>query len=431
MTAHLRRRAALGLAAALAFASSTLTPARGATSALSLPSVKHVFVIVLENKDFDKTFGSASPAPYLSKTLPSQGQLLTQYYGIGHVSLDNYIAMISGQAPNAATQGDCIVYQDFAPPIAVIDANGQAIGQGCVLPATVSTLANQLDASGRSWRGYMEDMKTPCRHPALNTQDTTQSAKVGDQYATRHNPFMYFHSIIDDNASCQRKVVDLAQLPTDLASVDTTPNFSFITPDLCHDGHDAPCVDQQPGGLVSSDAFLRDLVPKILDSPAYKQDGLLLIAFDEAEVGNPASATACCGETPGPNSAMPGIDGPGGGRVGGVVLSQFTAPGTINDTPYNHYSLLRSLEDMFGVPHLGFAAASGLRAFGPDVFNAATQTTSTPATTPPGAASGSSLPRTGGSSPAAWAAAAILFTLAGARVRRRGGTLNRAPRRYG
>jgi hypothetical protein len=129
-------------------------------------------------------------------------------------------------------------------------------------------------------------------------------------------------------------------------------------------------VDNEPGGLESADAFLQEWVPRITSSAAFQQDGLLLIMFDEAETGGPSSADACCGEVPGPNSPLPGISGPGGGRVGAVVLSPYTAAGTTNDTPYNHYALLRSLEDMFGLDHLGFAAASDLRAFGPDVFNA-------------------------------------------------------------
>src|SRR5260370_1581303 len=100
-------------------------------------------------------------------------------------------------------------------------------------------------------------------------------------------------------------------------------------------------------------------------SPAYQQDGLLLILFDEAEF---IGTTACCNEVPGPNSPLPGSAGPGGGRVGAVVLSKFVRAGTVVTTPYNHYSLLRTLEDLFGLDHLGFAGQSGLDAFGLDVF---------------------------------------------------------------
>src|SRR5207253_10184631 len=131
---------------------------------------------------------------------------------------------------------------------------------GCVYPKTVKTLVNQLAAKGLTWKGYMQDMgNTPsrepatCAHPAPLTADGTQSATKKDNYATRHNPFMYFHSVIDNKANCNAHVVPLTPLTNDLASVATTPNFSFITPSLCDDGHDAPCADGRPGGLVSAD----------------------------------------------------------------------------------------------------------------------------------------------------------------------------------
>src|SRR5205814_5768954 len=135
-----------------------------------------------------------------------------------------------------------------------------------------------------------------------------QSAKVGDQYAARHNPFVYFHSLIDDDARCQSHVVDLSQLDKDLARPKTTPQFSFITPNLCHDGHDSPCVDGQPGGLVSADAFLQAWVPRIESSPAYAEGGMIVITFDEAESSD---ASACCNEQPGPNTTNPGGLTPG------------------------------------------------------------------------------------------------------------------------
>jgi hypothetical protein len=297
----------------------------------------------------------------------------------------------------------------------VIDANGQAVGQGCVFPPAVTTVADQLTTAGLTWRGYMEDMGTPCRHPAVGAQDDTQQAEVGDQYAARHNPFMYFHSIIDDNASCQQHVVDLSALTADLADASTTANLSFITPNLCHDGHDSPCVDAQPGGLVSADAFLQEWVPKILDSPAFKADGLLVVTSDEGELGNPSSATACCGEVAGPNSPLPGVDGPGGGRVGAVVLSPLTAPGSVNDTAYNHYALLRTIEDAFGLDHLGFAGSSTLPAFGADVFNAGVAEAASSAT----GAGTHSLPATGHASPLLEMALVVVAALGLLRLRRR------------
>jgi phosphatidylinositol-3-phosphatase len=206
-------------------------------------------------------------------------------------------------------QSDCQVYSQFAGTGTV--APGQAVGSGCVFPTSVPNLTDQLQAQNLSWKGYMEDMGTPCRHPALDTTDPTQKATIDDQYAVRHNPFMYFSSIIN-SPSCGQHVVDLTQLTTDLASTTTTPNLSYITPNLCHDGHDSPCVDGQPSGLASVDDWMRTWVPKILNSPAYKADGV-----------------------PRPTT----------------------------------YSLLASIEDIFRLPYLGYAQTPGLNRFGLDVYN--------------------------------------------------------------
>jgi hypothetical protein len=231
-------------------------------------------------------------------------------------------------------------------------------------------VADQLTAAGLTWGGYMEDMgntttddKT-CRHPALNSPDATQHATATDQYAARHNPFVYFHSIID-SPDCHERDVPLDRLQTDLQSATTTPNLTFITPDLCSDGHDEPCADGRPGGYASIDAFLAEWVPRIEDSPAYQQDGALIVTFDESESG----AEGCCVEDH-PNTPNAGgqTPGPGGGRTGTVVISRFVKPGTKTDTPYNHYSFLRTIEDIFGLSPLGYAKKS--TAFGSDVFNA-------------------------------------------------------------
>jgi hypothetical protein len=343
------------------------SPAR-ASAAPSLPPIGHVFVINLENKGYATTFGPGSAAPYLAQTLTSHGALLSQYYGIGHESADNYIAQISGQEPNLTTQTDCLLYLDF---VQLATIGGQAIGQGCVYPAGVQTVANQLAAKGLTWKAYMEDMGTipsresaTCGHPALNSADGTQTAVVGDQYATRHDPFVYFHSIIDTPA-CNADVVPLSRLPADLSSAATTANLSYITPNLCNDGHDSPCVDGRPGGLVSANAWLQAWVPKILASPAYQADGMLVVTFDESD-GPQSDSSACCGEGPGLNSPLPGITGLGGGRVGAVVLSRWVQPGSSSSVPYNHYSLLASIEQVFGVGRLGAAATASV--FGSDVF---------------------------------------------------------------
>src|ERR1041385_853436 len=120
-------------------------------------SIGHVFVIVLENEDFASTFpASDPPSPELAINLTAQGRFLPQYYGIGHASLDNYIAMVSGQAPNPVTQADCAYYAEFLGSAGGPD--GQAIGHGCVYPAAVLTIGDQLTAANHTWRAYAEDM---------------------------------------------------------------------------------------------------------------------------------------------------------------------------------------------------------------------------------------------------------------------------------
>jgi phosphatidylinositol-3-phosphatase len=323
--------------------------------------------------------------------------VLTKYYGIGHESNPNYVAMISGQAPNPTNQSDCEDYVDFEPSPAVFDprGNGQAVGQGCVYPANVPTLADQLSAKHVTWHGYMGDMgndltRDPdrCGQPASSfgtgMQDGTQSASATDQYAARHNPFVYFHSVID-SGSCERNVVPLTHLENDLTRISTTPQLSFIVPNLCDDGHDAPCTGKDArgkntGGLASVDDFLSVYVPKIEASPAFQRDGLLLVLADESDNAS-MDATSCCGESPGPNSPFPGIfvesgNGQGGGLIGALAIGRCVRAGATDATPYNHYSLLRSLEDLYGVTtggsdnkgHLGMAGAAGLASFGPDLF---------------------------------------------------------------
>lgn len=350
-------------------------PGNGGGGGGTATKVGHVFVIVLENNDYEDSFAADSLAPYLAQTLPAQGALLQNYYGIGHVSLDNYIAMVSGQGPNFATQSDCLIFLEFLPPVILLGPDGQAIGHGCVYPTSVPNLMDQLEAKGLTWKGYMEDMgfdpsrePATCAHPAVNAQDNTESAAEDDQYATRHNPFVDFHSVIDDQAKCDANVVNLNNIHADLASVTTTANYVFITPNLCHDGHDAPCVNGEPGGLESINAFLQTYVPIILASPAYQQDGLLIITFDESE-GPQSDSSGCCGAGPTPVTPLPGVTGVGGGRVGAVLLSQFIQPGTISTADYNHYSMLRSVEDLFGLPRLGYAGASAVTSFGADVYS--------------------------------------------------------------
>src|SRR5436305_10650356 len=154
-------------------------PAAAATG--TLPPVRHVWVLELENTEYTALFGVPGGLPagaerYLTQTLPSEGALLPYYFGVGHNSLDNYIAEISGQAPSAQSQQDCVQYTPIAPT--TVDVHGQVVGQGCEYPdqptAAALTLGDQLSAAGLSWKGYMQDMgnnlpgdgATACAHPA-------------------------------------------------------------------------------------------------------------------------------------------------------------------------------------------------------------------------------------------------------------------------
>ncbi len=203
-----RRTAASGVLTA----KSTATPA-------AATKITHIFLIMLENEDFTSSWGPSSPAKYLNGTLRPKGALLTQYFAIGHVSLDNYIAQISGQSPNHDTNTDCVNYVNFVST--GTGAYGQALGQGCVYPASVKTIGNQLDAKGLTWKAYEEDIANSttepktCRHPPIGAADPTIVATKTDMYATRHDPWVYFHSIIDTPA-CKTEVVGLNVLTTDL-----------------------------------------------------------------------------------------------------------------------------------------------------------------------------------------------------------------------
>jgi len=339
-------------------------------AAHAMPPIKHVFTIVLENENADTTFGPSSGAPFLAGPLKAAGAFVPNYFGIGHASLDNYVALASGQAPNPATQADCPIFADFIGSFTPGSSGGQAVGAGCVYPAGVQTIGSQLQAKGLTWRSYGEDMgnsppaPAACRHPDVNGQDSTQAQRPNDAFAGRHVPFIYFHSVIDDASNCAAHVVDLKALPADLSTATGTPNYVFITPNLCHDGHDSTCQQREKGGLPGIDEFLSTWIPRITGSPAYRDGGLINIIFDESG----SDDAACCAEMPGPDSPLPGQGGPGGGRTGAVLISPFIAPGTVVSTAYNHYSLLRTEEDIFGLSHLGFAGADGLTTFGSDVF---------------------------------------------------------------
>ncbi len=307
--------------------------------------VGHVFVIALSTTSYDAAFGPGSVAHYLNGTLRRQGTLLGGYETLGGSELPDYLAMISGQAPNADTTAGCSSYTEF-PAGAKPAGDGQVPGTGCVYPNTVLTIGDQATASGRTWKAYIGDMgQTSCVHPNSGAPDDTPLPGAGADYDTRHNPFIYFHSLLD-LGGCASDDVSLNLLPGDLHTATRTPSYAFIAPQACLDASAQPCPNGQPAGLAGEDAFLRRWVPRILRSTAYRRDGLLIVAFALA-----SSDAAGAGSSPGTAAANPEPPAPSGA----LVLSPHTPHGKIISETYNAYSLLRSVEDLLGYKPLARA----------------------------------------------------------------------------
>ncbi len=408
-----------GLLAALGLAACALLPLAGPARAAEdpLPPVKHIWTITLENSEFLTNFGvGQATAPYLARTLPSLGALVQGYYGTGHNSLDNYISQTSGQGANANTKADCENGSVLGGDQGVtFDADGQAIAGagggaalGCTFPASVKSLADQLDEHGVTWKGYMEDAAATSSGGRVSCAPDT--AGNGPLYARKHDPFVYYHSLTDrPNGFCEAHDVPLGTvsgapsanaketlasgpLLQDLASEATTPAYSYLTPNLCNDAHDYVTCPDKMGGLQDASNWLQAIVPAILNSPAYKDGGLLIVTLDEGA----GDALACCNEPRGPNLAttedngsyVPGARTPatqGGGNIGTVLISPFIKPGTLDTTgQYNQYSYLRSMEDLLhlgptatipgsdGLGHLGYAGrnagAAPVSHYGRDIF---------------------------------------------------------------
>jgi hypothetical protein len=349
-----------------------------AAPATKLPPIKHVFLIALSNEPYASVFGPASGAHYLAGTLERRGELLVRYDAVAHEELADGVALVSGQGPTAQTAANCADYADLSP--ATTAAEEQVLGSGCVYPRSTETLAGQLAAGHLTWRAYVEGIDEAggssgaCSHPALGQPDPTaeHTASTGP-YATFRNPFLYFHSIIDSPA-CAADDVGLGQLGADLASAKRTPSFSYIVPDRCHDGNPTPCSPGAPAGMGPADAFLARVAPQILGSKAYADGGLIVITVDEApSSGEFADSSSCCGQPRFPNlaSAPTGLSPRGGGTVGALLLSRYVKGGTTSQEQFNHFSLLRSIEDLFSLRHLGYAALPAVKAFPPSLFTAA------------------------------------------------------------
>ncbi|HZB82856.1 MAG TPA: alkaline phosphatase family protein [Rubrobacteraceae bacterium] len=237
------------------------------------PSSKHVFLIMMENKPFDRALQGNYAA-----SLASKYALATNYHAITHPSLPNYLALTSGST--WGTKSD----------------NYQALPSG-------EDLGSELTSAGIPWRAYMESMTNGCFDSP-------------EPYALKHNPFAFY------GEQCPSNVVSLSELDADLSG-GNTPNFVWVTPNLCHDEHNC--------NVSTGDQWLAEIVPKIMDSAAWKDDGVLFIVWDEDDKAS------------GPNQVPLVIVAPG--------LEEHQT-----DVYYDHYSLLATIEDRLGVPRLGEAA---------------------------------------------------------------------------
>jgi hypothetical protein len=347
----------------------------GSTSerpASKLPAVKHVFLIVLSGQPYAALFGPESSARYLSRTLEKQGELLVRYDAVAHEGLADEIALVSGQGPTAETAADCPSYNAIVPGAA--ESNGQVLGEGCVYPAATQTIASQLEAKHLSWRAYIQGVAEAagppaCSHPALGQPDPTSGLGTPNgPYSTALDPFMYFGALTG-SSSCAKDAVGLSALKADLGEPAATPSFSYIAADRCDDASPLSCTPGAPAGPAQTDAFLKSVVPEITASKAYKQNGLLVITGDEApSTGEFADSSSCCGQPAFPNLASTSSMRRGGGSVGALLLSPFVKPASTNQESFNHFGLLRTIEDLFGLAHLGYAAASGVQSLPPALF---------------------------------------------------------------
>ncbi len=276
----------------------TLTPTLEITATPTprplVPDFQHIITIVFENKEFGTVIGSPK-MPYFNELAKSYA-LLTQFYAVTHPSLPNYLAMIGGDTFGITF--DCY---------------------SCLTDGT--TFPDLVEASGRTWKTYQEDMPTPC----------FDGGESGG-YAIKHNPFVYFKPIRLDAARCARSVVPFTDLSLDLAT-GSLPNYVFITPNQCNDAHDCD--------IDVADNWLKATMPPLqaaldLEGEPY----LIVLTWDEGQ-GN----HSCCGL---PQEA--------GGRIATILISPQVKNGFEDETPYTHYSLLKTVAEAWHLQYLGHAA---------------------------------------------------------------------------
>jgi len=316
-----------------------------------LPEAKHVFVVMLGTGGYEETFGESSTSPYLKEELPAQGELLENYFAVAPGELPNKIAVLSGQGPTPATVAGCPTYGDVLP--GTEGAEGQVEGDGCVYPPTTKTLIGQLSEAELTWKAYREGAEG-C--PAPPTDPTTPP--------DASNPLLFFRGVLD-RPECAETNVGLPQLATDLeAPAEEFPTLAYLSP--------AP--------ETPADKFLELVIPQIKESLSYKDGGIIAVTYAQApQEGENADTSSCCISPTYPNLPAPAAEPPatgpvkpsgGGGRVGLLLISPFVEPGTTSETYFNHFSLLATIEELFSLEKIGYAAEPAITGFDESIFNA-------------------------------------------------------------
>ena len=349
------RRFLQRLATILCAAAAVAPPGAGRAADLEgVPRYAHIFVIVEENKDYAQILDPAS-APHIARLAKAYGNA-TRFFGEVHPSEANYVALLGGD-----TFG---IHDDDAYYCRPGDARPYCWGAQApgYVDHTVHArhLGDQLTAAGLTWKGYYATTPQP-GSPAVFAGDPGfgPGGETLQLYASKHSGFMNFADVQAAPDRAQR-IVGFDQLDRDLASGDL-PSFALIVPNQCDEMHGLPpapgvpadCLSQNTAGLIRrGDARVGELVRRLQATKAWKgpDDMAIVVTFDE---GGRGTREGCCGVTPGAPSNF------GGGHIPTIVITNHGTRGVRDDAPYNHYSLLRTIEDAFGIDeHLRHAAES-------------------------------------------------------------------------
>jgi len=327
-------------------------PAAARPAALEgVPRYAHVFVIVLENKDYGQILGGTL-APHIARLARAYGEA-TRFYSEVHPSEANYVALLGGDTFGIHDDDGFLCKPGMVDP-----GCPSAAHQAGYPDHTVHAphLGNQLAAAGLTWKGYYESLPGPGSLVyTANDPKIDDGSKVMPVYASKHSGFLNFASVQGDPARA-RHIVGFDALAADLAT-GALPNFALIVPNQCNEMHGlhgggvpADCESANIDGLIRrGDAEVGRLAAQIMGSRAWrsKANAAIVITFDE---GSGRTREGCCAVTPDAPSNY------GGGHIPTIVITNHGPRGVKDETPYNHYSLLRTIEDAFGISeHLAHA----------------------------------------------------------------------------